>query len=491
MGIDLGSSSAKVVLADEHGDIVARASTPQHVARPRPGAAEQPASEWWQAVRVLVAATWGARPEGRRHGTARLVGLSVSGHYPTLLLTDGSGRPLARALLYGDQRADAEVERAARLGNEDLAGDEWLPKLLWLAAERPDLLRRTRMLFNPHDHVAFRLTGERGLDHRSARRAGGLFDPRRLAWRQDICEEVGLSSAALPPLRRAGEVLGSVTARAAAKTGLPAGTPVVVGMGDTPAELLGAGVVRPGHVLLYYGTTTSADVCTHDFEAYLRDPSPIVEWAPYREVAYAVLGPVLPWVSAGLEPPALAGPAPDLAILDAAASRIAPSLAGPYVVPHFLGHARPGQAIRRPAIIGLDVGHSRADLHRAVLESYGFSARAGLESTGHDPVAMCFIATGGGARSAFWRQLVSDILGAEQMWRPAADAAFGSAALAAWATCRADVFAPTGWAYGDVTAPTVPDLDHHRIEDARYRTWLRLRDAVAEAFAPSSGATNA
>ena len=67
MGIDLGSSSAKAVLADEHGAIVARASTPQHVSRPRPGAAEQPASEWWEAVRALVAATWGA---DRRQGDA-------------------------------------------------------------------------------------------------------------------------------------------------------------------------------------------------------------------------------------------------------------------------------------------------------------------------------------------------------------------------------------------------------------------------------------
>ena len=100
-------------------------------------------------------------------------------------------------------------------------------------------------------------------------------------------------------------------------------------MGDTPAELIGAGVVRPGEVLLYYGTTTSADVCTHDFEAYLRDPGPIVEWAPYREVAYAVLGPVLPWVAGGLEQPALADPGPDLARLDAGASRITPSLDGP------------------------------------------------------------------------------------------------------------------------------------------------------------------
>jgi xylulokinase len=176
--------------------------------------------------------------------------------------------------------------------------------------------------------------------------------------------------------------------------------------------------------------------------------------------------------------------APDLAALDAAASRITPAPGDPYVVPHFLAHARPGQPVRLPAIIGLDAGHSRADLHRAVLESYGFAARAGLESAGYEPARMRFIATGGGARSAFWRQVVSDVLGVEQSWRPAADAAAGSAALAAWATCGADIFARGGWLRDEPAAPTTPDPVRRRAEDERYRTWLRLRDAVAGALAP-------
>ena len=484
LGIDLGSSSAKAVLADEDGRIVARASVPQHVSRPEPGAAEQAASEWWDAVRALIAATVGAGSVAGASGLGVIAGVSISGHCPTLLLADGAGEPLAPALLYADQRADAQVERAAMLGGEDLAGDEWLPKLLWLADERPDLLRRARMLFNPHDHVAFRLTGARGLDHRSARRAGGLLDPGLLAWRPDVCAVADLDLAALPPLRRAGEVLGSVTVGAAAETGLPPGTPVVVALYDTPAELVGAGVVTPGQALLYYGTTTSVDVCTHPFEAYLRDPAPIVDWAPYREVAYAVLGPALPWVAAGIEPAVPGSAPPDLAPLDAAASRIAPTLADPYVVPHFLAHARPGRPVRLPAIVGLDADHSRADLHRAVLESYGFAARAGLEAAGYDPSRMELIATGGGARSAFWRQLVTDILGAGQRWRPMVDAAAGSAALAAWGTCGADAFSPGGWSRDEAAVLTSPDPARRHVEDQRYRTWLRLRDAVDGALAP-------
>lgn len=480
LGVDLGSSSAKAVLAEETGRVLARAQSPQAIARPSAGAAEQAAGEWWEAFRALVALTFGEVGGGR---PGELAGVCVSGHYPTLLLGDERGRPLAPALLYGDTRADAYVDEAARVGRERLAGDEWLPKLLWLAREQPDLLARTRTVFDPHDHVAFRLTGIRGLDHRSARRAGGLFDPDRLAWRPEVCERIKLDAAALPPLRRAGDVLGEVTPEAAAETGLPPGTRVVVGIGDTPAELIGAGVVRPGRVLLYYGTTTSADVCTHDFEAYLRDPRTIVDWAPYREVAYAVLGAAMPWVAAGIEPHAAGAPEPDLAALDALAARVEPSTDSPYVVPHFLAHSRPGQPVRLPAIVGLDADHSRADLHRAVLESYAFSARAGLEAAGIEPRSAEFIATGGGARSAFWRQLVSDVVGAEQTWRPAVDAALGSAALAAWATCGADVFAPDGWGRTAGESKTSPDPDRVRVASERYGRWLRIRDAIG-------GATN-
>ncbi|HEX5591026.1 MAG TPA: FGGY family carbohydrate kinase [Candidatus Limnocylindrales bacterium] len=475
LGIDLGSSAAKATLVDERGGIISRATVPQSVSRPVPGAAEQDPDEWWSALPALVAATLGTLPPSE-HG--RLAGLAISGHYPTLLLADGGGEPLAPAMLYGDRRADSEVDAAAALGGEALVGDEWLPKLLWLRRMEPGLLRRTRMVFNPHDHVAFRLTGERGLDHRSARRSGGLFDPRRLAWRSDVCAATSLPPAALPPLRRAGEELGRVTAAAAATSGVPAGTRVVVGLGDTPAELIGAGVAHPGDALLYYGTTTSVDVCTHDVEAYLRDPAPIADWAPYNEVAYAVLGPALPWVAAGLEPSGSVDSGADISRLDALAAALEPSLDAPYVVPSFLAHARPGAPIRRPAILGLDVGHSRVDLHRALLESFGFIARAGLEAADIDPGGLRCIATGGGARSAAWRQLVSDVLGAVQVWRPSADAALGSAALAAWATCGADVFSPGNWTTETGAPSTEPDADRHRVEDARYRTWRRFRDAL-------------
>ncbi len=479
LGIDIGSSSAEAVLADSSGVVVGHAELPQTVARTVPGVAEQAADDWWQALRGLVGATVGTLSAGDR---ARLIGVAISSHFPTLLLTDDEGRPLRPALLYGDQRADGYVAPAATLGGETLAGDEWLPKLLWLADEAPDVLARTRFVFNPNDYLAYLLTGERATNHRTARRSGGLFDPHALAWRPDVCRRVGLDPDSLPPLRNAGEVIGCVTPTAARESGLPAGTPVVVGLGDTPSELLGAGVVRRDDVLLYYGTTTSADLCTHDFERYLRDPSSIAAWGPYHEVAYAVLGPALAWIAGGFDGSGEGGQPWSLDRLDRAAASIRPSVDDPYVLPYFLAHPRAGEVVRRPAIVGFDVRHSRADLHRAVLESFGFAARAGLEAAGHEIGRSRFVASGGGAQSPFWRQLVTDILGADQAYRPTASAALGSAALAAWATGDAGVFAGIGWGAPSDATRTTPVPGANEIETERYRIWLQLRAALRGPF---------
>ena len=211
------------------------------------------------------------------------------------------------------------MAEAARITGENLLGDEIVPKLLWLRATRPDLMGRVRHLFNPQDYLGYRLCGQHAVDHRTAVRTGGLFDVERLAWRDDVVRSVGLDPTVLPEIRAAGSILGTVSSDAAQQTGIPAGTPVIVGLPDTPAALLGAGVVRQGDVLLYYGTTATADACLHDAEVYLRDPALIAQGGLYREVAYAVLGPALPWAASGFT--GLAQAPTDLEALDDAVAR--------------------------------------------------------------------------------------------------------------------------------------------------------------------------
>lgn len=239
--------------------------------------------------------------------------------------------------------------------------------------------------------------------------------------------------------------------------------------------------------MVYYGTTTTLDICTHDFGAYLADPTPIRDWAPYREVAYAVLGPAIRWAANGLRPVDREGDgaSADLAALDEAAAALAPDPDAPFVVPSFEAHV-PGGGHAPPAIVGLQPTHGRAELHRAMLESFGFVARAGLEASGLAGTTHRFVAAGGGARSPLWRQIMSDSLGAPQAWARRSDADLGDAMLAARAVFGADVFgaALAEW-LGDMEL-TTPDPARQEIQERRYAAWLATRSALSAAGAPDA-----
>ncbi len=476
LGIDLGSSTAKAVLATTSGEVLARASCTQVIHRPGVGLVEQDPADWWEALRTLVQRLFA------QVATDSVDGVAVSAHFPTLLLTDEAGAPLLPALLYADTRADAWVSEAARITGESLLGDEIVPKILWLHATRPDVLRQARHLFNPQDYLAYRLCGRHAVDHRTAVRTGGLFDVHTLTWRDDIAQAIGLDPTVLPAIREAGSILGTVTADAAQQTGIPAGAPVIVALPDTPAALLGAGVVHQGEVLLYYGTTATADACIYDAENYLRNPTLIAHGGLYREVAYAVLGPVLPWVASGFSQ---VDHVPiDLEAMDEAAAVLPVDPEGPFVLPYFLAHARADLVVRRPAIVGLDVQHNRTHLHRALLESFGYTIRAGLEDAGMWSADHRFVAAGGGAHSETWRQIVSDVLGVDQTWAAASDGALGDAMLAAWAAGELDTFGAGRARWLGPVFVTHPRPAAHRVHDKRYAIWRRLREALWAALQP-------
>ena len=248
---------------------------------------------------------------------------------------------------------------------------------------------------------------------------------------------------------------------------------MLVGLGDTPATMVGAGAVSRGTAMVYYGTTTTLDVCTHDFEAYLRDPSPIRDWAPYRELGYAVLGPAMQWAARGFE----ATGDVDLAALDDRAAALAPDPEAPFVVPAFDAHsAEPGAA--PSAIVGLHPRHDRAVVHRAMLESFAFVARAGLEDSGLAATTDRFVAAGGGARSPLWRQIATDTLGASQTWSPRADGSLGMAMLAARATLGGEPLGADLSAWLGPTVTTSPDPERQTVQGERYVRWRALRSAL-------------
>jgi xylulokinase len=406
LGVDVGTSATKAVLLDPERGVVAQAERPAELRSPRPGWAEEDPEEWWANVCSLC----------RQLPVADVAAVGVSGMVPAVVLLDRSGRPLRPSIQQNDARAGREVEELrAALGPAVLARTGSAvtqqsvgPTALWLARHEPQVWAATRTILGSYDYVAFRLTGELGVERNWALESG-LYDLATGSWAHDLSLAAGIDPARLPRPRRPDEVVGEVTSRAAAETGLPAGTPVVAGSADHVASAFAAGVASPGDVLIKLGS--AGDVLMASAE-------PLVDSRLYLDYhlvpglylpngCMATSGSFIRWFQREL------APAASLEALDEEAERAGPGAGGIVALPYLLGEKTPlNDPQARGAFTGLRLDHGRGHLFRAVLEATAFGFRHHLDvfaELGHRPVRIR--TTNGGARSRLWKQVVADVVG--------------------------------------------------------------------------------
>jgi xylulokinase len=445
LGIDVGTSSSKGVLARPDGTIFASAQRDHGLSLPRPGWAEHDADAvWWADVAALCRELVGVADDP-------IAGVCVSGLGPCVLPTDASDRPLRPAILYGiDTRATAEIDEldahfgadaiVAR-GGSRLSSQAAGPKLLWLARHEPDVWARTRRFHMASSYAVARLTGEYVLDHHSASQCDPLYDLAAGDWAHDWLDDVA-PGLQLPRLAWPGERVGVVSADGEWETGLAAGTPVAAGTIDAWAEAFSVGVRHPGDLMLMYGSTFFFIMVT---EAVRRDPA---LWTTTGVEAgthclaggMATSGTLTAWLRD------LTG-APAWDALSAEVASVPPGARGLLVLPHFAGERTPIlDPDARGVIAGLTLSHGRPEIARAVYEATGFGVRHNVEAlaaAGGAPRRV--VAVGGGTNSPIWPQIVSDVTGVTQVVpEQTIGAAYGDALLAAIA---AEVVAPsTDWA---------------------------------------------
>src|SRR5262245_33558764 len=259
IGIDASTTATKAVLVDESGAVVGVGAEEYGFETPQPGWAEQDPELWWNgavtAIRSVLAST------GASGDDVAAVGLTGQMHGAVLL--DAADEVLRPAILWNDQRtahACDEIREAvgaerliAITGNDALTGFT-APKLVWVRDHEPDVWGRIAHVLLPKDYVRLRLTGDHAID--KADGAGTiLFDLAARDWSPEVVEAVRINPAWLPPTHEGPEVTGTVSAGAAATTGLREGTPVVAGGGDQAANAVGTGAVDEGVVTLSLGTS--------------------------------------------------------------------------------------------------------------------------------------------------------------------------------------------------------------------------------------------
>ncbi|MGO8948313.1 MAG: xylulokinase [Ktedonobacterales bacterium] len=462
LGIDLGTTGVKAALFDaRNGQVLASAFCAYPLRHPQPGWAEQDPADWWtatqEAIRVCLggrsSATGGGPPgtgEQSHQGTLR--GIGLSGQMHGVVLLDEHQEVLRPAIIWADQRSEAECRQitervgAARLvelvSNPALTGFS-LPKLLWIRNHEPELFARARTMLLPKDYLRYRLTGVLGMEISDA--AGTcLLDVRHGRWSEELLADLELDPALLPPVIPSDTVAGGITAPVAEQLGLAPGTPVAGGGADNACGAVGNGVVEPGLALVSIGTSGVVLVHAETPEVDRSGPIPrvhtfnhAVPHAWYMMGVTQGAGLSLRWVRDNLGLPEQSverWSGLDAYDLLAAEAGLAPAgSAGLIFLPYLQGERTPHLDARaRGGWIGLTASHSRRDLIRAVLEGVAFSLKDcfGIIATQGLPIQQVR-ATGGGAKSRLWRQIIADVLGIELVTTSSAEGpAFGAALLA-------------------------------------------------------------
>jgi xylulokinase len=507
IGIDIGTTNSKGVACLADGAVIASARLEHGVSTPHPGWFEHDAEGvWWADVVELC-----RRLMAEIGPQVSVAAVAVTTCGPCVVPVDVDGRPLRPAILYGvDTRAGVEIaafhERPGRraiqrLSRMPLSSQSVGPKIAWVVANEPDVARRTALWHTATSWIVARLTGVAAIDHHQGSYFAPFIDARRRAWDFRFATGLGLEGR-LPSLRWAGETAGGVTPGAAAETGLPVGTPVVIGTSDGPTEALAVGASRPGIVAITYGSTTT--LTTFGAPAGRRNDLWESEgWSPERRCVGAGLatsGAIVDWLrrefARELPDPALAAVPPEdaHAVLAREAAAAPVGANGLLVLPYFSGERTPiADPLTRGVVVGLTPAHTRADLHRAILEGIAFGVRHILEAFAAAGIPVEQLrAAGGGTRSPLGMQIVSDVTGHEQVLpRETIGAAFGAAHLAARAGGMIDAGGDVGDgdAWFEPAGRIQPDPQLAAAYERRYALFRRLyRDtrAVVHALAVRS-----
>lgn len=492
IGIDIGTSGCKALLLDVQGAVIAADTATYPLSQPRPGWTEQDPQLWIDGARQAIAGVLAKAPG------VQLLGVGLSGQMHGLVPLDAAHQVLRPAILWNDQRNAAEcewiTETAGGLDGLLAATDNRMlvgytgGKILWMQRHEPQLFARLATVLNPKDYLRLRLTGEVASEVSDAS-GTGLFNVRSRQWATGLIEQIGIDPALLPPVFESQVISGRVSVAGAQLFGLPVGTPVAGGGGDSVIQTLGSGVIAPGELQTTIGTAgilaAALDTPQDNPDGRLQIFCNVAADKWHCMGVSLNAGGSMHWFRdtfcAGV-------PFEHLA---AEAAQSAPGAHGLLFLPYLNGERCPHPDPQlRAGFIGLTARHNRGDLARAVMEGSVHALadmHALMQPLGIDGHVVK--ASGGGARSQLWRQIQADLFGCEVVTTQGAaeGAAFGAALVAglavnvwqhpasAAASCRAITRQAPDGATSEVYARA------HRL----YRNLLpTLRDTFVELGAP-------
>ncbi len=425
--IDVGTSSTKTALWDSAGTLLSEASAAYSLHRPDPLWAQIDPEIWWQAIcdtvrQVLAKA--GAHP-------GDVAGIGVDAVSWTLIPVDKQLTPLTPAMIWLDRRATDEAAWLNRLPEADYLinmaanpiDEAYItPKLLWLKQHQPQVFERAHQFLDATGYIVARLTGAHltGAFTCDYTQAYGyhFFDIRNERWDEPAAATIGVPLEKMPRLCPATEVVGTVTAKAAADTGLQDGIPVIAGCLDAAAGALGAGVSKPGQTNEQGGQAGGVGI---SLDRVIVEPRLIfshhVVPDQYLLAAGTVGGGSLGWfrdqfaqLETAISPMISTNP---FELFSLQAGQSPPGANGLIFLPYMAGERTPlWSSVARGVFFGLSYSTERADMLRAIMEGCAFAVYDNLLIAEEHGVSVSeYLGSGGATQSPIWCQIKADVYG--------------------------------------------------------------------------------
>jgi xylulokinase len=481
LGIDLGTSSVKVVVSSMEGAIEGLGTAEYPILTPQPSYAEQDPSDWWNATVTAV------RQALHQALDSEILAIGFSGQMHGFVPMGANRQPQRPAIIWADQRSAALLpEIQERIGTELLAktcgtapaAGFLISTLFWFQKHEPASLDRIATILMPKDYVRFRLTDELGTDQSDAA-ATGIFNVAARVWADEVIDRLRFPRSIFPEVYPSAHIVGSLSRHAADELGLPAGIPVSTGCADQPAQAVGNGLIDPpqGSVTIGTGGQVFAPLATPLFDSQLRlhtfCHAPETRW--YLLGAMLSAGMALRWLRQ-----TLGSDRWSYAELDRVAAEVEPGAEGLVFLPYLVGERSPLMDPRaRGAFVGLTLRHGPGHMVRALLEGVTFALRQII-----DVMVDCgapldqLVASGNGLASPLWRQIAADVLN-RPLYRGRDKHATERAGVGAGLIAGIGIGAINGYSEAQQFAPkfdaeTAPNPQNAELYEGHYRHFLDL-----------------
>ena len=484
LGVDLGTSSVKVLLVDGKGKVVASTSETYPLMMPHPGWSEQDPLEWWKAICVCIPKLL----EGV--DASQVAGLSVGGQMHGLVALDENDDVIRPAILWNDGRTGAQTDAMnAHFGKEGLlkltgnlafAGFT-APKLLWMRENEPELFAKIKKIMLPKDYIIYRLTGVHCCDYSDA--SGMLLlDVANRCWSKEIMEYCGVERSQLGDLYESYEKVGTVKPDMAELLGIPASTVVAAGAGDNAAAAVGTGTVGEGTCNISIGTSGTIFIPSKECKI---PPEGNLHAFAHSDGTYHLMGCILAAASAYTwwRKDILKGTSDNEEQAEITQDKLGNNHV--YYLPYLMGERSPhNDPAARAVFAGMTLDTTRSDMTQAAMEGVAFAIRDSVEivrSLGIDIKAsnLC----GGGAKSPIWRQIFANVCNLELTVPDSEEGAgYGAAILAMVAAGEYENVIEACKAMPSGGKTYTPDPEIVARYDKRYATYKALYPALKPSF---------